>query len=371
MKGGSDHDHDRYLNTLEIFDTETNEWSLSEATMKNRRAGCCAVTDGATITVIGGRDENNDVLAIEEYDIEKDEWRPSSSYCSLEDGRSEFGAMLSGSNLIVVGGIRDNNRSMAGILDSVQICKNASNSALSMRKEIESSNNTSNLKTPTRYNKRGRNKALPIGKNNQVSTSAGKQKGAELSGRKKQKTATNQVAASLEFQVAKVFDDVVHFGTAMKKNANAKYWDVVYDDGDGEQFDNTELNEGKKLFENTVRKKDQTRPLNPTHHALFGEERFISFEKAKDLMKTRIEHFETILFGQVRAGCLIDRFSYLEKSMEIVPRSDLLRKERLDSLEKVIVSKSETIARHEMDLFGETKTGSLEERLTKLQEWQL
>ena len=101
-----------------------------------------------------------------------------------------------------------------------------------------------------------------------------------------------------------------------------------------------------------------------------GKDRFSSFEKAKDLMKRRIVDSERTLFGQARTGSLIDRLSHLEQSMGIAQNSNSLKKERLDSLEEVIESKSETIEEHEMDLFGEITKGSLKERWMKLQEWQ-
>ena len=68
----------RYVETMEEYDIEADKWTISQQKMKNRRAGGSAVViGGSTIKVIGGYDEKGIITAIESFDTLHQKWSGS------------------------------------------------------------------------------------------------------------------------------------------------------------------------------------------------------------------------------------------------------------------------------------------------------
>ena len=96
-------EYGRFLETMEVYDINTNQWSTSNAHMKNRRYECSLSLIASKIIVLGGSAEEKYVPAIEAYDIEEETWS-GSIITPLSTQRHGFCAILVGINLYVIGG---------------------------------------------------------------------------------------------------------------------------------------------------------------------------------------------------------------------------------------------------------------------------
>eukprot|EP00931_Biecheleriopsis_adriatica_P093730 TRINITY_DN6745_c0_g1_i7.p1 TRINITY_DN6745_c0_g1~~TRINITY_DN6745_c0_g1_i7.p1 ORF type:complete len:493 (-),score=88.72 TRINITY_DN6745_c0_g1_i7:40-1422(-) len=96
--GGSD--GSSFLQTAEVFNLDTEQWSPLPS-MGSRRRYCAAVVSGRTVVVVGGRDGSSDLQTAEVFNLDTEQWSPLPSMGSRRGGCA---AVVSGRTVVVVGG---------------------------------------------------------------------------------------------------------------------------------------------------------------------------------------------------------------------------------------------------------------------------
>ena len=138
----------RYLNSVEVYDSIKNEWTLLDAKMKNRRCGCSTIVIGSRIMVFGGWDDITFVSAIETFDVTTQKWA-GSHIPPPANQRAEFAAIATQNNIFLIGGCLGYG-TKKGKSSSVEIFQNAQDyltRAQSSNWSIPESNERSNLNT--------------------------------------------------------------------------------------------------------------------------------------------------------------------------------------------------------------------------------
>ena len=73
-------------NTVVSYNIETEESTMLPP-MKHSRSACCAVVDGNSLVVMGGRGQNGALNSVEEFDFKTSKW---SFLRSMKEARREF-----------------------------------------------------------------------------------------------------------------------------------------------------------------------------------------------------------------------------------------------------------------------------------------
>eukprot|EP00540_Astrosyne_radiata_P023646 CAMPEP_0116841848 /NCGR_PEP_ID=MMETSP0418-20121206/11181_1 /TAXON_ID=1158023 /ORGANISM="Astrosyne radiata, Strain 13vi08-1A" /LENGTH=198 /DNA_ID=CAMNT_0004472377 /DNA_START=603 /DNA_END=1199 /DNA_ORIENTATION=+ len=97
---------DRELATVEIFDTRTGEWAAKQGPdMPTKRSGCASVAFRGLLLVVGGYNEDSLQLStVEVLDTENQEW---STLPSMRQRRNACGVSVVDGNTVVVTGGQD------------------------------------------------------------------------------------------------------------------------------------------------------------------------------------------------------------------------------------------------------------------------
>lgn len=139
----------RYLATMDIFDSDTEQWTTSSSTMMNRRAGSSAILIGSTIQLIGGYDEKGCIRSIESFDISTENGWTGSQIELTVPARKDFAAItLDDDYLIMCGGTSDPNLT----LNSVETVKLPTSLVSSSIPSINKSSNIDPDKTAAQDN---------------------------------------------------------------------------------------------------------------------------------------------------------------------------------------------------------------------------
>ena len=80
-----------FKNTVISYNIETQK-STELSAMKNVRSECCAVVDGNSLVVMGGKDENGNIQStVEAFDFKTSKWR---NLPSMNEARRAFTAEI-------------------------------------------------------------------------------------------------------------------------------------------------------------------------------------------------------------------------------------------------------------------------------------
>jgi N-acetylneuraminic acid mutarotase len=109
-----------HLSTVEIYDTETNSWTIGENMPTPRRDLTSAVIDNK-IYVIGGYNDNGHLSTVEIYDTEINSWSIGEN---MPTPRNDFTSSVVDNKIYVIGGQNENNQAS----DKVEIYNTETNS---------------------------------------------------------------------------------------------------------------------------------------------------------------------------------------------------------------------------------------------------
>mmetsp|Transcript_10778 Transcript_10778/g.13636 ORF Transcript_10778/g.13636 Transcript_10778/m.13636 type:complete len:652 (+) Transcript_10778:94-2049(+) len=289
---GAKHDYEKFLCTMEIYNTETNTWSYStsDTNMNYRRAGCSAIqTMGSNIMVFGGMTDTHFVQEVEIFRIEESKWKvlsvpisvPREGLCAVKVDKQNMSELilLGGKHASIVG-----RNGTAGILKSVEVCQIPNEISHDLIKQVQreqpkeeypstkSNNSSTKVSTSTTYEtcttekkkieektrkrKRGQASSGPkkYSKPAQQSAAQGKQ---DMPG----ETPTSRGHTYLSCKIAKRFDDKkIDYATVVKcvyeSNSNSTdtrtaswSWKVHWEDSDEEsKLGFEELKESLELY---------------------------------------------------------------------------------------------------------------------------
>ena len=273
----------RFLETMEEYDIEKDEWTLSEEKMRNRRCGFSAVVLGSTIKVLGGHDEKEIVTSIESFDTVQRKW----SGCFIAPSRNlrkYFGAEVIGDHTLVVAG---------GVGDSQPVLDSTEKYSLPKDHTIELSTPTINTfsnidpeqKAPD-FSDVPRKRIVTPSKSPAATDSLLQQEGIKRksprthsidqescarknrSGIERNKVNINFIFR--DYPVAKYFSGVLYQGYVKEHDELAEFWTVEYEDGDREEMDRMELQQAIDLYdkegdqENSKKRKRSTKSTTET-----------------------------------------------------------------------------------------------------------
>ena len=352
-----EHQYHRYLETMEEYDIEKDEWTVSKETMKNRRAGCSAVVVGSVIKVLGGYDEKEPVISIEEFDTLQRKW----SGCSItppKTPRKHFSTEITGDrSLVVIGGYDDSDL----LLNSVE--KYSFSKEVVIHLDIPEVNKLSNIdssmeKCPKYLCQKRNYRRNPVEQKQQKKHDSINQESHQI---KKRKASASYFYKG--FKVAKDFDGKLTPGFVKSYDVLRKYWTVEYEDGDEEELDQIELKMAIELYDDMAEggNKKKMRKMNEKpnsraaehnniHLSLQTESRSlgpvnnsssdgsVSLKQQVDAKLQTISALEKKAFGEYQEGSLQSRY------------------------EKLVLF----IENMEKEVFREAQTGNLEERLEKV-----
>ena len=371
--------YSRYLETMEIYDIMANTWTLSKATMKNRRCGCSAVKIGSTITVLGGlavsrQSAEEYVTAVETFHIGKDVW--SGSFIpSLTSGKAYMCAQISGDNeLFVIGG----SKNWSLCLASVESCKVPDiiskfdiPKGSEARHIVPSGNADTNLDREhnKRTSKRNTSKRQKSQEAKEVFSRA---KRPRLAKQIKQENETvkeipKKPLTRFEFQsdkVAKLFTDGenpgIYYGDIIEYDPVKRYWTIKYEDDDSEQFDRAEVLEGKKLY---TRAQDRGRnklffEITKTTCIKTEEKETITKTKAMPKRSSR-KTKETITKSKAMS-------KKVSEQTKVAKSSPTALGNKLQQLSEKLKAKLAELDAKEKKIIGKKQSGSLKDRLEKL-----
>lgn len=109
-----DGSHYEYRAGLNIYDPETDRWTVGPP-MSAPRAGCCAAALDGKLYVIGGSNPTNGFQnRVEIYDPVKNAWQDGPS---IPDGREDMAAAAIGGKIYALGGVKFSVRADVYILD--------------------------------------------------------------------------------------------------------------------------------------------------------------------------------------------------------------------------------------------------------------
>ena len=333
--------YERYLETMEIYDTVSDQWTVSPERMSNRRSGCAAVKIGSTITVFGGMAANKKnqieyIQTTETYHVEKAKWR-GSFIPPLINKRTEFCAEVVGGNeLLVVGGKND-----SGNHDQIESC---------IVPDIVSKDLISNS-SDTDF-------AIPVG-NLETNIDPLRSRGCSAK------------LSSFEFKavnVAKTFSDGTYFGKVTEYDPESKTWRIQYDDGDYENFERAEIIEGRKLYALEKRRKRRQKKLGTEKASTRSRKRTsnnsVSLKAPKIPKKLKPSHLQSkmkILSDKLKAK--LTETQKKEKEMIGEVQKGTL-KDRIEKLKQI-----EELVGMEKELFGSSQKGDFEARIEKIDDF--
>jgi N-acetylneuraminic acid mutarotase len=335
--------YNRYLETMDVYDTSTDTWEMSSQTMRNRRSGCSVFARGSEITVLGGCDGKELVQAVETYDVSSQRWS-GSVIPPFSKERKEHTALLANNDLIIIGGSAKQDSKVT--LTSVEIFENVTLLIDTVDAPIPVENKTTNIdfrrkraksttcirsfkvkrKQPLHKSKR------PLQKRSKLSFNNNKK--CKQSQRKTK--ANTLLTKHTSRRIAKFFNNVLHFGTVMPNDGDTLFFITVkYDDGDHEQLDAHELEDALKLYKKEKKHDRRTKkrgtekakkvvgkkikstvaPMNQGSTLL--EDRLQSIQQLLNKRIQKVIDVEEMVFGIPQAGSLQARISKLEESLGV------------------------------------------------------
>ena len=339
----------RYVETMEEYDIVTDKWVISKQKMRNRRAGCSAVTIGSTIKIIGGQDEEGLVSSIETFDTLQEKW----SGCIIppsKDSRRHFAAKMIGDSLVVIGGMNDSDLFLNSIekfslprdptirlsipainelsnIDPNQICldhlfqtKKCTDvpikcSGIELRDTPRKSCNL----TKEKHSRGIKRKVMTLKQSN-------KKKKPQNNSRSK-KTKTKHNCVFIGAKVVKHFEDGTFRGIVTSFDDNSEFWKVEYEDGDSEEM-------GQEDVEMAMQ----------DYNIEFGKEK----EKRKKVTTRTTPTKES------------------EKRGKRKERKKVNKANNNRSLKEQMNAKAKNIGKLEMEILGKTRKGPLQNRSDRL-----
>ena len=325
--------YSRYLETMEVYDIEQDEWTVSKS-MSNRRCGCSAVVVGSTIVVLGGLDEKGCVTSIESFDIAKQEWAGSCIAPSRVQRKLFSALMLREQNDLVVMGGRDESNYILGSVEKCSIL-----GALENNSVIPSINQCTNIDP---NEQRLCSSRLHIGKGAKrksecvMSLSSQRSIQGSVSSTKRGSGDTNFPFKNSK--IAKIFEGKLYSGHVESFDDEEGFFSVVYEDGDREELDFTELNLAMRHYKEEVLAKREVRDVTTNSNRVKLEEFNHVTESASELASQTVE----------------------PQGSKIVLGSELCR------LQEMIGAKRREVCKLEEARFGEVQRGPVENRIERL-----
>ncbi len=401
---------------IEIYDIAKDEWTISTAKMKNRRRNCSAFATGSTITVIGGIDDtNNDVVyAIEAYNINENKWTGSVIHPPLD--KCGFTSVLLGSDLLTIGcGKLMPNNDKRKILPSNKV--EVFHGALDLISRAETKKNiviplvneTTNISVVTKSKKSKDHPKLHHTcpqQNKLNSKKVEADKHPRLSKRRKLSKTTQFEFQSL--QIAKKFFNGIFVGKIISYNEKKSWWKVKYQDGDCEDLNRREIIKGLELYDKKCKNKgrsghkvdDVNEDMNrvvfedtneDTNQVVFEDtnedvdedvdedadedvDEDVDEDADKDADKDvdkdvdKDANIKEHASEKQNKGCKNNQRTYqVPASKSIIGTSS--QDDRMRSIEEILNNRLKKVVELESKAFGGPKSGGLESRIAKLEDF--